>query len=85
LLANLFTHTFVESKRKEDVVNLDEEEDSSSDEECTSLFFVFVELMFILIPYFLFTHTCYYMLYRAAWSKERGSWCWSVGKMRSCA
>jgi hypothetical protein len=37
LLANLFTHTFVESKRKDDVVNLDEEEDSSSDEECTSL------------------------------------------------
>jgi hypothetical protein len=29
--------TFVENKRKEDVVNLDEEVESSSDEECIDL------------------------------------------------
>jgi hypothetical protein len=39
---------FVENKRKEDVVNLDEEVESSSDEECTNLSLFSINLMFIL-------------------------------------
>jgi hypothetical protein len=39
---------YVENKRKEDVVNLDEEVESSSDEECTDLSLLSVNLMFIL-------------------------------------
>jgi hypothetical protein len=39
---------FVENKRKEDVVNLDEEVESSSNEECTNLSLFSINLMFML-------------------------------------